>query len=172
MPRGFSFPDKCELWLPAGWMGVPMDRRTSPWLSNTRLRRNVSSIRPGAGRHSRQIAITLPDSRVSPQVKLVSLLEQTVGRVRSTLVILLGTVAFVLLIACGNVANLLLAKRRATARDQCAAPWRQSHVGYAAVTLKLVVRSPGWALAAVAFWGIRLLRCLARRTFRVSPVPP
>jgi len=33
MPPGFQFPDRCELWLSAGWNGVPRDRRGGHWLS-------------------------------------------------------------------------------------------------------------------------------------------
>src|SRR6266542_5552628 len=41
MPPGFSFPDRCDLWLPAGWNGVPRDRRGGHWLSV------IARLKPG-----------------------------------------------------------------------------------------------------------------------------
>lgn len=167
MPRGFSFPDQCELWLPAGWMGVPMDRRTSPWLEViARLRPGISldQARRELDGIQGQIARTLPDSRISPQVQLVPLLEQSVGRVRSTLVILVGTVAFVLLIACSNVANLLLA--RGVVRQHEIAV--RSAMGASRMSVMRQLLSEGLLLSVlggalgilIAYWGTGLLQVL------------
>jgi putative ABC transport system permease protein len=165
MPRGFGFPDGCELWLPAGWMGISMDRRTAAWLEV------IARLRPGVSleRAQReldgiqgQIAREYTDSRISPQVALVPLLDHAVGPARQTLLILLGTVAFVLLIACTNVASLLLA--RGAARQHELAIRSAVGASRARILRQLLFESLVLGLLGggfgvlLAFWGVRLLR--------------
>jgi putative ABC transport system permease protein len=118
-PPGFSFPDQTEIWLPAGWNGLPSDRRGGPWLSVlARLKDGVeiSQARAEMDAIQGQIAEQYPSVAIGTHVSVVPLLDQTLGaRVRPALLILWGIVACVLLIACANVANLSLA--RAAARS-------------------------------------------------------
>jgi predicted permease len=121
MPPGFRFPDRCELWLPAGWMGVHLDeRRSGHWHAViARLKPGVTlgQARTEMSAIQARIERQYPDALVGSQVAVVPLLEQTVGRnMRLALMVLWGVVACVLLIACVNVANLLLA--RAAARQK------------------------------------------------------
>jgi putative ABC transport system permease protein len=119
MPRGFRFPDQCELWLPAGWNGLPRDRRGGHWLSV------IARLKPGVTLQQAQTEMDAIQARIEQQhqqvvlgsqVAMVPLLEQTLGaRLRLALLVLWGVVACVLLIACANVANLMLA--RAAARQ-------------------------------------------------------
>jgi putative ABC transport system permease protein len=115
MPLGFRFPNQCELWLPAGWMGVRLEeRRSAHW------HQVIARLKAGVTVDQAQTELDLIQARIEQQhpadlvgshVVIVPLLEQTLGRnLRLALLILWGVVACVLVIACVNVANLLLAR--------------------------------------------------------------
>jgi putative ABC transport system permease protein len=109
MPDGFKFPDDAEAWAPVA---------LSPRRNNAYLR-VVARLQPGVSQaqaKSELEAIAFGLNQESPQrnpsqgLNLVPLQEHVVGNVRSSLLIFLGAVSFVLLIACANVANLLMAR--------------------------------------------------------------
>ncbi|HEV2663921.1 MAG TPA: ABC transporter permease, partial [Blastocatellia bacterium] len=111
MQPGFRFPNQTEIWLPVGWDGIPRVRR-GPWLSViARLKDGVAPAQAQAELNVIQSRIEQQHRETSSNVIIIPLLEQTLGaRLRSALLILWGVVACVLLIACANVANLLLAR--------------------------------------------------------------
>src|SRR5439155_171681 len=100
MPPGFRFPDGCELWLPAGWNGVPRDRRGGHWLSV------IARLKPGVALTQARTEMNTIQARleqqyreafIGSQVAVIPLLEQTVGRTaRRALLVLWGVVAGVL----------------------------------------------------------------------------
>jgi putative ABC transport system permease protein len=116
MPDGFQFPDQDDIWIPLAIDKAKPEERGSHGLEV------VAKIKPGvtpeqAGVELSNIAATLqgryPDNY--PQdggwgLFFVPMLDELVGKVRPALWVLLGAVGFVLLIACVNVANLLLAR--------------------------------------------------------------
>lgn len=114
MPPGFQFPDDTELWLAAGWNGLPQNRREGHWLSVlARVRAGVTLGQAEGEMNAIQARISgdHPGTRIGTEVSVVPLLQQTVGRnMRTALLVLWGVVAGVLLIACANVANLMLAR--------------------------------------------------------------
>src|SRR5262249_12052735 len=109
-----------ELWLAAGWNGLPQDRRSGHWLSAlARLKPDVTLARARAEMNSIQtrLAREYSSERLGSGASVVPLLRQTVGRnTRTALLVLWAVVAGVLLIACANVANLMLV--RAAARQK------------------------------------------------------
>ena len=119
MPVGFNFPDEAEAWAP-----VALSRTR-----NNAYLRVVARLRPGVPQAQAQTELATIAQRLEqefqptrpspPGVDLIPLQEHVVGNVRSSLLVFLGAVSFVLLIACANAANLLLA-RAATRQKEMA----------------------------------------------------
>jgi putative ABC transport system permease protein len=124
MPRSFQFPiqnDPVELWTTIAVDGEGDTPMTSQ--RGAHFLRLIGRLKPGVKQEQAQADVNTIGSRLEQQypdtnthkgIAIESALTSIVGDVRPALLILLGAVACVLLIACANVANLLLA--RATSR--------------------------------------------------------
>ena len=170
MPRDFRLPAtdaEVEMWSPLTLdMRALMSRphrmyealgRLAPGVTLDQARQDMSSVAAGIAKEN-------PDTQAGWGVVIVPAHEQVVGDIGETLWILFGAVVLVLLIACANIANLLLMRSARASRDFAvraafgAGRWtlvRRSIVESALLTMA------GSAVALLAaWWGIRAVRPL------------
>jgi putative ABC transport system permease protein len=113
MDKKFDYPDFAQYWKPMGWTDKERAvRGEHHYLVVARLKPDVTLLQSQAEMNtiSSRLADQYPDDDKGWGAVIVPLREERVAQVRPSLLILLGAVAFVLLIACANVANLVLAK--------------------------------------------------------------
>ncbi len=121
LPPGFDFPAKADLWLPAGLDGDNPSRTSHNFSAVGRLGDGVTVEQ--ANRDISAIARRIHDTSsekgdyLLADGMVVPLQDSITGAARSPLTILLGAVGFLLLVACANVANLMLAQASARQRD-------------------------------------------------------
>src|SRR5262249_13033471 len=163
---GFDFPQRSGFWIPLrNYAGAHAPARSAKnYEAVGRLRPGVSIPEANAdlAKTAAQIAAAFPEQMRDMTVRLVSLHEQIVGPVRPVLAIFAGAVAFVLLIACVNVANLLLARAHTRSREMAiraalgASRWRLVRQ---LLTESLLLATCGGVLGVLLFLlGLGLLR--------------
>jgi putative ABC transport system permease protein len=121
MPQGFGFPLRADIWVPL--IALPEDARTS---RSNRLLEGVGRLRPGVSYEqaaaelsgiTTALAERYPVSNGNTAPRLEPLRTGIGAPILGVVAALLGAVAFVLLIACANAANLLLARAAERRRD-------------------------------------------------------
>jgi putative ABC transport system permease protein len=165
LPEGFQFPFNTDVWLPLHQiLGLEEQKR------NSRPLNTFGHLAPGVTRDqaqseminiSKRIEAENPESNKDIQARVRTFNEQqNGGPIRTVFLSLMGAVAFVLLIACANVANLLLSRAANRAREISvrvslgASRWRiVRQLLLESVMLSVIAGLGGIAIAAV---GIRL----------------
>lgn len=160
MPDGFKFPGEADAWMPAT-LGTKRDNAFLRVL--TRLQTGVpqaqaqAELKAIAGR----LEQAFPATNRGLGVSLVPLHEYVTGNVRSSLFVFLGAVSFVLLIACANVASLLLARAAARQKEvaiRAALGASRLRILRQLLTESLLLAFAGGALGLLlALWILKLL---------------
>ena len=121
-PPRFNFPDNAELWYPAVWESweigdVGRDNHSTAAIARLRDGATLASAQRDLSTVASRIAQAFPKYDTGVGVLTVPLRQQIVGEVEAPLWAMLGAVMFVLLIACANVANLLLVRAASRASE-------------------------------------------------------
>jgi putative ABC transport system permease protein len=163
MPPRFGFPDNQPIW-------VPIAQAPDPATRGHRYLRVVGRLAPGATPQSaqaelesisRRLAERYPETNAGIGARVVDFDEAWAGEVRPVLLLMLGAVGFVLLIACSNVANLMLTRAAARQREialRAALGAGRGRLARQLLTESVVVALLGGALGVLlAYQGIRLI---------------
>ncbi len=184
MPPGFQFPGDtgtvlniftappAQVWVPLALTPQEWNARSSHYLEVIgRLRSGTTPDKAQAQMNSieQELDREYPLEYIGSDIKLVPLHAQVVGSFRSALLVLFGAVAFVLLIACANVANLLLARATSRRREvaiRCALGATGARFIRQLVTESVTLATAGGILGVVlAFWALRLVTTLLPSNF-------
>ncbi len=167
LPGGFQFPDNAEVWIPRELLERYPSRTAHNFHVIGRLHDGVSLAQARADLSAIAARLKQQYGRDTMMVDVaaVPLQKDLTSRARPALFILLGAVGFLLLIACANVVNLLLAQaasrdRELAIRSALGAERRRLVRQFLTEALLLAIAGAGLGVLA-AGWGVRALLAIA-----------
>ncbi len=180
LPPDFRYPEPFQIWTP-----LALDKTGGTFVKHAEgmmLLKSIARMKPGITLRQAQAELQAIAQRVESMepkatpagegeegggrrrehaLTLVGLHEQVVGEVKGALLVLLGAVAFLLLIACANVANLLLARAAARQREmavRAALGAGRLRIARQLLTEGVLLSLVGGGMGLVlAFWGVQAL---------------
>jgi predicted permease len=167
LPPGFRFPDNSTIWMPRELNQRLPSRSAHNWNVLGRLRDGIApdQARAELASIARQIHQQYGQDVDMTDVAVARLQDAMTSNVRPALMILLGAVSFLLLIACANVANLLLAQATARQRElaiRAAIGATRGRLVWQFLTEALLLSLAGGAAGVLAArWGVVALARLA-----------
>jgi putative ABC transport system permease protein len=173
MPRWFNFPGRVDIWTPLDMSRKSLGGRGSHhWRAFGRIKdgTNLAQARADLVALSESLSKQYRDPSDVEKAIITPLQERLIGDTRPELVILFGAVGLVLLVACANVANLVLARSTSRVREMAvratmgATRWRMMRQ---LLTESILLSAGGAALGLVAaMWFVDLLQ-----TAKTLPIP-
>jgi predicted permease len=163
MPKGWRFPEICDLWMP-----LQLNEKDSPrgnffldCIGKLKKGVTITQARAEMEAISRRIAADHPNTNAGSSVHVKPFREELVKNFRTLTLLVMGAVLFVHLIACANVANLLLARGATRAKEiaiRLALGASRSQIVQQLLSESFVLGIAGSALGLiVAVWGVDLM---------------
>src|SRR5438270_64643 len=163
MPKGWRFPEICDIWMP-----LQLEEKTNPrgnffldCVGKVKKGVSIEQVRAELEAITARIATQHPETNTGVSVHVASFREENVRNFKTLTLLVMGAVLFVHLIACANVANLLLARGATRAKEigiRLALGASRRQIVRQLLSESLVLGFAGSALGLIfAVWGVDLM---------------